>query len=157
MKQLTILFLVRNDEVLLAMKKRGFGKDRWNGVGGKVEPNETIEQAMQRECREEIHVNVTKFTKQAVIVFDEAHLGVRDLLQVHVFIGTAWEGEPEETEEMAPRWFTRDSIPYKEMWADDTYWLPQVLAGKKVRASFTMDDQDQVIEHDVKEVKAWDD
>ena len=48
MKQLTLLFLVRDDQILLAMKKRGFGEGRWNGVGGKVEKDETVEQAMIR-------------------------------------------------------------------------------------------------------------
>ena len=47
-KTLSLLFLRREDEILLAMKKRGFGKGRWNGVGGKVEVGESIEQAMIR-------------------------------------------------------------------------------------------------------------
>jgi ADP-ribose pyrophosphatase YjhB (NUDIX family) len=52
-----LLFLLKDTEILLAMKKRGFGKDRWNGVGGKIEPGETIEIAVRREYqREEILV-----------------------------------------------------------------------------------------------------
>ncbi len=47
----TLLFLRKNNHILLAMKKRGFGADRWNGVGGKLEPGETIEQALVRECQ----------------------------------------------------------------------------------------------------------
>jgi hypothetical protein len=31
----TLLFLQKDDELLLAMKKRGFGAGRWNGVGGR--------------------------------------------------------------------------------------------------------------------------
>lgn len=34
MKKVTIVFLVRDDKILLAMKKRGFGEGKWNGVGG---------------------------------------------------------------------------------------------------------------------------
>jgi len=51
-KHLTLLFLIKEDQILLAMKKRGFGMGRFNGVGGKIEPGETIEQAMIRECQE---------------------------------------------------------------------------------------------------------
>jgi hypothetical protein len=36
-KQATLLFLIKDQKILLAMKKRGFGKGRWNGVGGKPE------------------------------------------------------------------------------------------------------------------------
>lgn len=33
----TLCLLKRNDEILLAMKKRGFGTGKYNGVGGKIE------------------------------------------------------------------------------------------------------------------------
>ena len=36
------------NQILLGMKKRGFGSGKWNGFGGKVEPNETIEEAAKR-------------------------------------------------------------------------------------------------------------
>lgn len=42
-KLLTLLFVLTPGKVLLGMKKRGFGKGRWNGFGGKVQPGETIE------------------------------------------------------------------------------------------------------------------
>lgn len=152
MKQLTILFLVKPGYVLLAMKKRGFGEGRYNGVGGKVEPGETIEQATSRECEEEIGVSPTNFYKTAEISFDEQQKGKREILEVHVFICDKWQGEPIETEEMAPQWFTIQTIPYDQMWADDPYWLPQVLAGKRLKCHFTLNDHDKVIKKSVKEV-----
>lgn len=57
----TLLFLVKDDEILLAMKKRGFGKDRYNGVGGKVDDGESIEAAAARETIEEIGVTPINF------------------------------------------------------------------------------------------------
>lgn len=153
MKEMTVLFLQRgsgeNGEVLLAMKKRNFGAGRWNGVGGKVEPGETIEEAVVRECHEEIEVAVTGIKKAAEIVFDEMHTGTHETIRAHVFTSQTWEGEPIETEEMAPQWFSISDIPYDEMWADDPYWLPHVLAGKLVRAEFTLDEHDQVTAYDV--------
>jgi len=46
----TLVFVrdVKNQKVLLGYKKRGFGMNKWNGLGGKVEPNETIEQGAIR-------------------------------------------------------------------------------------------------------------
>ena len=58
MKLVTLCLLVKDDKVLLAMKKRGFGMGKWNGVGGKVEDGETIEMAAARETGEEIGVAV---------------------------------------------------------------------------------------------------
>ena len=52
-KVLTLVFLRREGEVLLGMKKRGFGEGKWNGFGGKVEAGETIVEAAAREVKEE--------------------------------------------------------------------------------------------------------
>ncbi len=37
MPQTTLCFLLKGDEILLALKKRRFGTGKWNGVGGKIE------------------------------------------------------------------------------------------------------------------------
>lgn len=145
MKQLTLLFLIRDNSVLLAMKKRGFGAGRWNGVGGKLIAGETIEQALVRECQEEIGVTPIQYEKAAEIIFHEQHNGERNTLQVHVFLSRQWKGKPKETEEMAPQWFKIASLPFHDMWPDDRYWLPQVLAGKKLHAEFELDINDSII------------
>ena len=44
-KLLTLLFILKPGKVLLGYKKRGFGAERWNGLGGKVQQGETIEEA----------------------------------------------------------------------------------------------------------------
>lgn len=152
MKQLTLLFLIRENQVLLAMKKRGFGAGRWNGVGGKLDEGETIEQALVRECQEEIEVTPISYRKMAEIIFDEQHQGSKNTLQVHVFTSDIWQGEPAETEEMAPKWFDLNSIPYDDMWPDDPYWLPLILAGQKIRAEFELDANDQIAKKSVQEV-----
>ena len=70
--QLTTLLLILNDnQILLAEKKRGFGIGKFNGIGGKVEKDETIEEAMIRETQEEIGVTPTDFNRVATITFDE--------------------------------------------------------------------------------------
>ena len=149
-KTLSLLFLQRDDEILLAMKKRGFGEGRWNGVGGKVEAGESIEQAMVRETQEEIGVTPTTYEKVADIRFDEYFKGEPTLMHVHVFIASAWTGEPTESEEMAPQWFNVADIPYSDMWSDDVYWLPEVLKGNKISADFKLDATDVIIDHTIK-------
>lgn len=149
-KTLTLLFLRRDDTVLLAMKKRGFGAGRWNGVGGKLDPEETITQALIRECQEEIGVTPTSYHKVARIRFDEYVNGEPTIMQVHAYVADAWEGEPTESEEMKPKWFHIDAVPYDEMWPDDPYWLPQVLAGETITADFTLDENDKIVAFNVR-------
>lgn len=137
MKTCTLLFLLSDNKILLAMKKRGFGAGHWNGVGGKVEPGESLEEAAMRECQEEISVTPKNLEKVAVhdFIFPD---DIEDI-KVHTFITKSWEGEPCETEEMAPQWFKISEIPYTKMWDDDIVWLPLVLQGKKLKTTFRFD------------------
>lgn len=146
LKQATLIFLRREDEVLLAMKKRGFGEGRWNGVGGKVEAGETLEQAAKRECHEEIGVMPKKLGRVAVLdfMFPQDPTRPNWNQQVTVFVSREWDGKPKETEEMAPKWFKLEQIPYDEMWSDDKLWLPQVLAGQTLRGSFSFNEDSSV-------------
>src|SRR3989338_4960211 len=57
MKLTTLCLLLKEGKILLAMKKRGFGVGKWNGVGGKVEAGESIKLAAARELKEEIGVD----------------------------------------------------------------------------------------------------
>ena len=143
MKHVTLLFLLREGEILLAMKKRGFGMGRWNGVGGKIEPGETIEEATARECHEEIGVPPGKLDKKAHLTFTFPN-GTAALL-AHVYVTREWQGEPVETEEMSPQWFAFDDIPYQDMWQDDEIWLPHVLNGKRLTATFVFDQDERML------------
>jgi 8-oxo-dGTP pyrophosphatase MutT (NUDIX family) len=151
----TLLFLIKDDKILLAMKKRGFGADRFNGVGGKPEGGEKIEQTLIRESIEEIGVKPTKFEQVAMIDFDEYFKGEQIIMHMHVFFATKWTGKPAESEEMAPEWFDQSRIPFDRMWPDDPYWLPQVLAGKKIKADFKLDKNDKIIKHKIVQVKTF--
>ena len=144
MKDTTLLFFIKKDssdavrDICLAMKKRGFGEGLWNGVGGKVELGESIESAAQREAREEVGVvcapeDLEKVAELSFYFEDKEEWNQK----VHVFLSSVFSGSFVETEEMAPAWFSVSSIPYDKMWEDDVLWLPKVLQGEKVVASFT--------------------
>ncbi|HSX33432.1 MAG TPA: 8-oxo-dGTP diphosphatase [Candidatus Saccharimonadales bacterium] len=145
MKRVTILFLQKDDQVLLAMKKRGFGVGKWNGVGGKVEDGETAAQAAVRECQEEI--GVTPHTPKLVAkldFFDQADPGFHH--QASVFTSKSWDGDPHETEEMRPQWFAQAAVPYTDMWAADRLWIPEVLAGALLTGRITFNGE-KLVQH----------
>jgi ADP-ribose pyrophosphatase YjhB (NUDIX family) len=151
MRQATLLFLIRDNQILLAMKKRGFGQGRWNGAGGKPKENENILDTAIRETKEEINVIPKNIFQVATLDFYFKNKTEWDQ-QVLVFTTNDWEGEPSESEEMKPQWFEIDKIPFESMWPDDPFWLPQVLSGKKIQAEFTFGDNDIVLDKKVKEI-----
>ena len=140
-KILTLCVIHEHPRVLLGMKKRGFGAGRWNGFGGKVEDGESIEDAVIREVREEVGLDVGRVSemprKQGIIEF--TFQNDPQILEVHIFKCGEWSGDPIETEEMRPQWFMIDEIPFGQMWPDDLYWMPLFLKGKKFKGKFLFD------------------
>jgi len=108
---------------------------------------ETIEEGLKRESFEEAGINLREIEKVGIIDF--AFIGDPKILEVHIFKCTGFEGEPMETEEMKPQWFSDKSIPYETMWPDDKFWLPILLEGKKFQGKFTFDNLDstKIINH----------
>lgn len=148
----TLLLLRKDNEILLAKKKRGFGEGKYNGVGGKLEEGETPEEAMIRETEEEIMITPTKYEKMGVIEFLEYVKGERANVKFHLYVATEWEGNPKESEEMIPKWFSLDNLPYNEMFPDDKYWLPYILEGKKINAFFDFDEEWNLLSYHIKEI-----
>ena len=154
LRQATICLLRKNDEVLLAMKKRGFGVGKWNGVGGKVKEGETVEQAATRETQDEIGVTPVAIEQVAVLDFRFPDVPAEKNWdqQVVVFICNEWTGEFAESEEMLPKWFKISEIPYDQMWSDDVFWMPKVFSGQKVKAEFIFSGEGKLKEHKFKEL-----
>ena len=153
LRDATLLFLIKKQggeisEVCLALKKRGFGQGRWNGVGGKVDAGESIEAATQREAQEEIGITAGLMEKVAELTFIFPRNPAWDQV-VHTYVTENWQGEPAESEEMRPAWFAVRDTPFASMWPDDIFWLPQVLAGKHIRARFTFAEHDVIVSQEM--------
>ena len=95
--------LVRDGLVLLVHRhpSRRWYPDCWDLVGGHVDLGESPHQAVRRECREELGVDVHDPRPFAMTVMDPT-------LDVHAFVVTRWEGNPvnaapEEHDDL--RWF----------------------------------------------------
>lgn len=136
-KVLTLCIIHKDNKILLGMKKKGFGVGRWNGFGGKVEIGESIEKGAIREVKEEI----------GVVVFDLKKIGILDftfendskVLEVHIFKSKKFEGELLESDEMKPKWFPLDKIPFEQMWPGDIHWMPLFLEDKLFKGKFHFD------------------
>ena len=100
---ISVAALVRDGLVLLGHRhpSRRWYPDCWDLVGGQVESGESPQEAVSRECLEELGVHVHDPVPIPMVVTDHA-------LDMHAFLVTCWEGEPvnaapEEHDDL--RWF----------------------------------------------------
>lgn len=142
MADATLCFLLRGnspESVLLGHKKRGFGVNKWAGIGGRIEAGETMAEAAIREVHEEIGVTIDHADLQprGVIRFEFPYRPTWSQT-VYIFVATVWAGEPTESEEMRPQWYATHALPFDLMWDDARYWLPQVIAGEMLHLRITI-------------------
>lgn len=100
-----------------------------NGFGGKIEPFETPISGAIRELHEE-----SSLVTQPSSIHPAGYLLLRALsdpaapdLWIHVYVATEWEGEPVESDEMRPQWFSVDELPLDGMWEETRGWMPELL------------------------------
>jgi 8-oxo-dGTP diphosphatase len=125
-------------EVLLGRKKTGLGTGKTVGLGGHVEDGESPAEAAVREVKEEAGISVAPgaLTEVAFITFLFPFRPQWDMT-VNVFTSTVWTGEAVQTPEIIPQWFPAAALPLASMWDDARLWLPRVLAGERIRATFS--------------------
>lgn len=160
MQEATLGFLIRGrdqeKEILLAMKKKGFGQRKWNGVGGKFdsEKDKDIIETAKRELREEVGVRTKEIEEMAILNFSYPYFSDPEEKewQVHVFFAREWEDMPKESDEMRPKWFKIDKIPYDQMWPDDKFWLPRILKGEKLKAEFVFKSGELIDSFEIKTI-----
>ena len=134
-------------QILLGLKRRGFGVGWWNGFGGKLKVGETIEECAKRETLEECGLHINNFNKIGNMTFE--FVGDPVCLDVHVFSCSDFSGEVQASEEMLPKWFSYEDVPFNEMWADDVHWYPYLLSQQKFKAYFLFEGHEKILKQEI--------
>ncbi len=94
----------------------------WEFVGGKVEPGETKEQALIRECREELAVTLSV----SDVFMDVTHEYPDLTVHLTLFNATIAEGAPVMLEHNDIQWITPSDIPHYEFCPADEVILQRI-------------------------------
>ncbi len=128
----TLVYVLSPDRSRVLMLHRNkrtddihFGK--YNGLGGKVEPDEDVVSGAIREVYEESGLTVTAIALRGTVSWPGFGPGGQDwfgfVFRVDAFTGTPHDGGDEGTLE----WTPVEALHLLPMWESDHEWLPMVL------------------------------
>lgn len=122
MKQTTLCYLQRGNEYLMLhriRKKNDENRDKWIGIGGKLEDGESPEECVLREAKEETGLTLTKYAYRGIITFFAGDWGET----MHLFTASGFEGELIDCDEGVLEWISREKLMSLPMWAGDRIFL----------------------------------
>lgn len=125
----TLGFLVRDDEVLLVHRTRPGDEQegKFNGLGGKVNPDEDVVACLIREIQEEAGVRVLRWKLRGTVSWPGFGKAGEDVFGF-VFLVEEWEGTPSATSPEGPlSWHKIGDLGALPMWAGDRHFLPLVF------------------------------
>ena len=123
MRNTTLCYLERDGQYLMlhrVKKSHDVNHGKWIGVGGKFEFQESPEDCLLREVREETGLTLTRWRYRGIVTFvyndDEAEY-------MHLFTADGWTGTLRDCAEGELRWVPRDEVGNLNLWEGDRIFL----------------------------------
>ena len=105
--------------------------------GGKLEAGESPSDAAVREVLEEVGLAIEAESLELLGTLRYLFPTKPEWSQVSwAFRSRGDFGAPFPSEEIDASWVSLNEVPLNEMWDDARYWLPDLLSGRRVRATF---------------------
>lgn len=140
-----------NQYLLINFTKEGMSKGKWNGVGGKIKPGESPEEAVIREVKEETGLTIKNPKIRGFLTFPEFFgQDAEGDWRVFVFTATEFEGEPyKNNPEGNLEWIDIDKVLELNVWVDDHHWFPLLKEDKFFTGKFKFDGKGGVEYHSI--------
>ena len=119
----TLCYVLRGNDVLMlhrVKKKNDINKDKWIGIGGKFEENESPDECLLREALEETGLELTSWQCRGIVTFlTETGNGE----YMYLFTADGFEGELKECDEGDLQWVSREFLNALPQWEGDRIFL----------------------------------
>ena len=120
----TLCYITRGNDVLMlhrVKKKNDINKDKWIGIGGKFEENESPDECLLREAREETGLTLTSWQCRGVVTFLTENPGDGEFM--YLFTADGFEGALKTCDEGELQWVKRDFLDTLPQWEGDKIFL----------------------------------
>ena len=119
MKNTTLCYIQRGNQYLMlhrVKKENDLNHDKWVGVGGKFEPDESPDDCLRREVLEETGLTLTRYRCRGVVTFLSAEWEGE---YMYLYTADGFEGELADCDEGTLEWVDIDRVPELPLWAGD--------------------------------------
>ncbi len=119
----TLCYILRGSDVLMlhrVKKKKDINHDKWIGIGGKFEGEESPDECLLREAKEETGLTLTSWRCRGVVTF------LNDCCEgeyMYLFTADGFEGELKDCDEGDLQWVSRAFLDRLPKWEGDTIFL----------------------------------
>ncbi len=123
MRNTTLCYITRGDQVLMlhrVKKKNDINHDKWIGIGGKFEGEESPEECLLREAREETGLTLTHWQCRGVVTFRQEGTEGE---YMYLFTADGFLGELRECDEGDLQWISREKLLSLPTWEGDRIFL----------------------------------
>lgn len=125
MKQTTLCYIDNGDSYLMlhrVKKENDASHGKWIGVGGKCEADESPDECMLREVKEETGITITRWRYRGIVTF------ISDTWEneyMHLFTADRWDGEPDLSidDEGELAWIDKVKLMDLNLWEGDRIFL----------------------------------
>ena len=127
MKQTTLCYLERNNQYLMlhrVKKENDASHDKWIGVGGKCEADESPDECMLREVHEETGLSISSWKYRGIVTFIS---DVWPCEYMHLFTASEWSGDEIECDEGDLHWVDKSRLFDLNLWEGDKIFLRLLL------------------------------
>lgn len=119
MKNTTLCYPERDGKYLMlhrVKKENDLNHDKWVGVGGKFEPDESPDECLLREVREETGLTLTNYRCRGIVTFVSARWETE---YMYLYTATGWTGTLIDCDEGDLEWVDKDRVPALPIWEGD--------------------------------------
>lgn len=123
MKQTTLCYLERGGQYLMlhrVKKENDASHDKWIGVGGKCEADESPDECMVREVKEETGLDVLRWQYRGIVTFIS---DVWPCEYMHLFTVSQWSGKGIVCDEGDLEWVDKQKLFDLTLWEGDKIFL----------------------------------
>ena len=116
----TLCYLEKDDAYLMlhrVSKKNDINKDKWIGIGGHFQLNESPEECLLREAKEETGLTLTSYRFRGIVTFITD--GLEEAEYMHLYTADGFEGEMIDCDEGTLEWVPKSKIPELNLWEGD--------------------------------------